>query len=362
MKVTHLTSVHSRYDTRIFKKQCISLSKKYEVSLVVADGKGNERVNGITIYDVGKTNNKLKRVFLSTIAIFRIAKVLDQDSYHIHDPELIWVGYFLKSLYSKNVIFDSHEDVPRDIKEKKWINKHIRNLMAFFYVFFEKILLRKYSAIITSTDFILERMLKINKNSFSIKNFPILENSRVIDSEKFNDELVFCYVGSISVQRGIFEMLELVSRLNFKLHLAGSFTDERTMKTAKEHKGWGNVVYHGYVNKAEMEVIYSECTCGLLLLHEIETFRTSLPVKLFEYMEFGLPILSCGANDYNLLIKDAECGVVSDVSVEAIINEAINLNADKSALKKMSANGLNHVLKFSWKTEEFKLMNIYGDF
>lgn len=38
-KITHLTSVHTRHDTRIFLKECVSLAKveRYEVSLIVAE-------------------------------------------------------------------------------------------------------------------------------------------------------------------------------------------------------------------------------------------------------------------------------------------------------------------------------------
>ena len=54
-KITHVTSVHQRYDTRIFLKMCISLSKNinFEVNLIVADGYRNEINKGINIYDVG---------------------------------------------------------------------------------------------------------------------------------------------------------------------------------------------------------------------------------------------------------------------------------------------------------------------
>jgi hypothetical protein len=42
-RTAHLTSVHPRTDTRIFLKECTSLaSHGYAVSLVVADGKGDE--------------------------------------------------------------------------------------------------------------------------------------------------------------------------------------------------------------------------------------------------------------------------------------------------------------------------------
>ena len=43
IKVGHLSSAHNRFDTRIFYKQCQSLSSDNRtVSLVIADGLGNE--------------------------------------------------------------------------------------------------------------------------------------------------------------------------------------------------------------------------------------------------------------------------------------------------------------------------------
>ena len=51
--ICHITTVHPRYDTRIFLKECISLNKLYKVHLIVADGLGNEVKNGVFIYDVG---------------------------------------------------------------------------------------------------------------------------------------------------------------------------------------------------------------------------------------------------------------------------------------------------------------------
>ena len=66
-KVIHLTSVHSRYDTRIFLKECRSLSEEgYEVTLIVADGKGNEIRNNVNIVDVGSAKNRIERIFKTT--------------------------------------------------------------------------------------------------------------------------------------------------------------------------------------------------------------------------------------------------------------------------------------------------------
>ncbi len=52
--VCHISSVHPRFDVRIFHKQCVSLVKAgYAVKLLVADGKGEARINGVWIRDIG---------------------------------------------------------------------------------------------------------------------------------------------------------------------------------------------------------------------------------------------------------------------------------------------------------------------
>jgi len=102
-KVTHLTSVHSRYDTRIFLKECVSLAKEsnYSVNLVVADGLPNEVKSQVHIYDVGLSGSRMGRALGVTKRVLKKAIELDSDIYHFHDPELISTGLKLKKIGKK---------------------------------------------------------------------------------------------------------------------------------------------------------------------------------------------------------------------------------------------------------------------
>ena len=51
-KICHITTVHPRYDVRIFIKECKSLAKTFcDVNLIVADGKGDETIDGVKKLD-----------------------------------------------------------------------------------------------------------------------------------------------------------------------------------------------------------------------------------------------------------------------------------------------------------------------
>ncbi|MDL0088300.1 glycosyltransferase family 4 protein [Campylobacter gastrosuis] len=367
-KIAHLTSVHQRYDTRIFLKMCSSLAKNknYNVFLVVADGLGNEIKNNVNIIDIGKrSNGKFNRILKMPKKILHKAIELEADIYHIHDPELLTIALNLKKNGAK-VIFDSHENVTEQILSKEYIPSFLRNAISKIYSLYESYVCKKIDAIVTATPHINDKFLKINKNSVNINNYPILGelSNDILWSEK-KDEI--CYVGGITKIRGIIQILEAMKYVDYKLNLVGSFDSDDLKniveKTISELNGGGydKVKYFGFLNRKEVSDVLSVSKIGLVTLTPIINYINSLPIKLFEYMSAGLPVIASNFPLWIDIVEKNKCGICVDPLNSKEIANAINfIIQNPEEAEKMAQNGKMAVLeKYNWDIEEKKLFQIY---
>jgi len=359
-KICHLTSVHPRYDTRIFLKECKTLSDAgFDANLIVADGKGDEVVDKIKIYDVGKPINRKERMLKTTKKVFKKALEINAEIYHFHDPELIPIGIKLKK-FGKKVIYDVHEDVPRDILSKPYLNKFSKLLLSKIIEIYENYAAKKFDYIITATPYIKNRFKKLNPNTIDINNLPLLNEFYSIDLKNSKENAV-CYIGGITKIRGIVELIKALEYVDTTLHLAGEFESEDLKKKIMQLMGWKKVKYYGYVNREKIKEIFTSVNAGIVTFLPEPNHINAMPNKLFEYMSASLPAIASNFTLWKMIVEENNCGICVDPTKPEEIAQAIEyLITHPDEARKMGENGRKAVLeKFNWEKESEKLLEVY---
>jgi glycosyltransferase involved in cell wall biosynthesis len=364
ISIAHLTSVHSRYDIRIFFKECRSLVVVgYEVTLVVADGKGNEVKDQVMIQDIGKPVSRLSRFISTTRAIYLKAIELDADIYHLHDPELIPIGIKLKK-NGKKVIFDAHEDLPKQILSKPYLNKPIKVILSFTLRFYEIWACRKFDAVVAATPFIRDKFLSINSRTLDVNNFPILGELNC-NGEVHQKKRYVCYVGGISSIRGIGEMVAAMGLLEtgLRLQLAGRFSEPDLHSEVTTLTGWSFVDELGFLDRPSVKQVVSQSIAGLVLFHDLPNHTNAQPNKLFEYMSAGIPVIASNFPLWREIVLGNSCGLCVDPMDPAAIADAIDfLASHPDEARRMGENGRLAVQeRYNWAAEEIKLLAVYAD-
>ena len=219
-KVCHVTSAHGVEDDRIFLKECISLAQNgYDVYLVERGDTYDKA--GVHIIGLGEISKaRLKRMIFEGKRAYLKALEIKADIYQLHDPELLPYALKLKRK-NKVVIFDSHEDVSAQIKDKKWIPRPFRRMVAALYRTYETYVVKRIDAVITATPHIAEQFEGRANKIVVINNYPKLDDIRFHTSSFDDRDLVVCYAGGIDELRGESVMIEAMKSVNGKLIIAG---------------------------------------------------------------------------------------------------------------------------------------------
>jgi glycosyltransferase involved in cell wall biosynthesis len=359
MKICHLTSVHKPDDIRIFNKECSSLAVAgHEVYILAVNCKeySKNRVNVISL----NVNyfGRLNRILKIPKLLLRKAITLNADIYHLHDPELLQIlGKLKKS--GKKVIYDAHEDLPRQILSKYYINKFFRKIVSWYMEGFENRHAAKADAVVGATDHIGKRFSKINANTVVINNYPILENNSINQQIEKKNEI--CYIGGLFSTRGIIELVKSLEHLDIVLNLAGNYSPESLRDELVQLSGWNKVKEWGFVGKEKVMEIYQQSKIGMVTLHPTPAYIESLPVKLFEYMNAGIPVIASDFPLWKEIVYGNDCGICVDPLHPEEIAKAINeLLNDTERSRQMGINGRDAVIeKYNWAVEEKKLISLY---
>jgi glycosyltransferase involved in cell wall biosynthesis len=358
-RVCHFSSVHRADDVRIAIKECPSLARAgYEMHLVIeATRSGMER--GVQVHALPpRPTSRLARMLGSARRAYATARDLDAGLYHFHDPELLPWALALKRS-GKRVVYDAHEDVPRDIESKAWIPAPLRQLVGAAFERFEDWAAARVDAVVAATPHIRDRFLEVNPRTVDVNNYP-LRDEMAPTSDAAREPRV-CYVGGINRIRGVHEMVRAIERTPFRLALAGRFDREAEREVVAGLPGWRQVDELGHLPRAEVARLLATCLAGLVLFHPETNHVNAQPNKLFEYMSAGLPVIASNFPLWREVVEGSGCGLCVDPLDPDGIATAIRWIGDHpKEASKMGRRGREAVVtRYNWDREAAKLVALY---
>lgn len=365
--ICHMASNHEGLDTRIALKECVSLaSSGYDTHLVITASEADvakAAASGVTVHALPQSPTRFARMFRHTWRCYRTARSVDATVYHFHDPELIPFGMWLR-LWGRRVIYDVHEDYPRDILDKYWLPRWIRRPVASATSVLEYVAARWFFGVVAATPLIAQRFQRITRKSVNINNYPWPEELVSARTARPRKPQV-CYVGNITRPRGLRAIVEALPRVpEVTFALCGTFSEPGFEAELRALPGWAQVRFLGKVDRAGAREVMAESIAGLVTFLPIRSHLDAQPNKLFEYMSAELPVIASDFPLWREIVVDTKAGICIDPeSPEAIAAAVRTLLDDPVTAANMGGAGRQAVLStYNWPNEAAKLTRFYQGF
>ncbi len=361
--VCHMSTAHNASDIRIVRKECRSAAEAGFDAVAVIKGVMPDDCRHVRHVQVtAPRRNRLYRFVFNAANVYRLARRERAAIYHFHDPDLLPHALLLR-LRGAKVIYDVHEDVPRDILSKEWIPRFARRPIALLFEQFENLSTARMTAVVAATPHIAQRMSRLNPRTISVNNYPFTNELMIAESDAERRDIGsgFCYVGGISSIRGADQMLDAARISGLRLSLAGPIETQSLERRMRAHPAWSSVEYLGTLDRPRVAGLMARSTAGLVLFHPEPNHVNAQPNKLFEYMSAGLPVIASDFPLWRDIVERYECGICVDPLDPEAIARAMRLLAENQELSnRFGRNGRDAVLHhFNWENEKDKLLALY---
>lgn len=352
---------HRSKQKRSDKDQDVEISSNFRFKIIASPGYTG--------------NGSLKRIKYEMAFSKRVKEVFfienhSSDVIVITDPVLFY-GHSIFKIVKKTKskffidIIDLWPEVFVTMFPKKlmWTSSFL--LSPFFFL--RKKLLKKADGFIAVTNDYLKVAKKDCENtkgevvyigididfSKNLKSIPIVKNK----GEKW-----IVYAGTLGINYDIKTILDFARKLemsneNAKLIIAGDGPMINLVKDTISINNLKKTIFVGRLDVEELNYVYS--MCDMALSTYLATSTVSMPVKAFDYIAFGLPVLNSLGREYGNIISEYNIGAQYQAeNVDSLFGEFLKIISNDELFSLMRKNSLALSKQFEINTQYKK----YFDF
>jgi glycosyltransferase involved in cell wall biosynthesis len=384
-RVAILSSVHLALDNRVFYREARTLARAgYDVTLIAVHDR-EEVCDGVHIRPLPRVP-RWRRPLLWR-RLLRMARETDADVFHVHDPELLLLTPRLRRLTGRPTVYDIHEANADFIALKEYLGP-TRRLVAGLFRRLEPRLARGESALLFADDAIAADFASFTGPKATLYNFPGRElidqgeematdltdatdqsiSSVQIRSHFFSEPIIL-YLGGLERNRGAALMIDAFAQVvadlpAARLLLVGHFMPpslENEVRADAAARGIAHAVeIAGRVPFARVGDYLARAAVGWVTWQPIAKNRKNVPTKLFEYMAFGLPVVSSDLPSTRAFLPPEAGLLVTADDPTAHAAALLRLLRDPAGAARLGAAGRRLVeTQYNWAAMEPRLLELY---
>jgi glycosyltransferase involved in cell wall biosynthesis len=340
MRVVVCTIVHHPADARIYHRQIQALlDAGHQVTYIAPfdaeDFHPERRDSHLRLISVPRAVGR--RRLGAVLAARRVlaAASAGADLLLIHDPELLLA--LPPRRKRPPTVWDVHEDTAAALTTKAWLPSPLRRSVAAAVHAAERLAERRLHLILAERGYV----------SRFRRPHPVVPNTTYVPDAPAppaapGDERRVVYVGWLSPDRGVAEMIEVAGLLRphgIAVELIGQ-ADGQARAMIEPAQARGLVRWPGFVPNDRAMPMIDGAVAGLSLLQDEPNFRHSMPTKVVEYMARGVPVVTTPLSAAVELVTRHECGLVVPFGdPRAAADAVLQLAADASLRAKMGSRG-----------------------
>jgi glycosyltransferase involved in cell wall biosynthesis len=367
-RIGMLLSNPFRPDPRVLKEARSLAQLGHQITIVAWDRQGEYpqqeqpapgvqvlRVQGVaSTYGIGARQIlRLPRFWRAALPLLQAAQ---PEILHCHDFDTLPAGLWWGRRHGLPVVYDAHEYYA-DLAQPRL--KGLGGKLLYQAIrFSEHFAARLASAVITVDQTLGDIYRGVNRRVVIVGHYPPGDQAQQPSGAFSHPELRLIYVGRLSRDRGLLAYAEILRALRraevpARLCLAGVFTP-----ASEEDAFWAAigdqrpyVDFKGWVGYDQVPGFIRDADLGLAILMPEPRYVAALPVKLFEYMAAGLPVVASRFPQISEVVQGSACGVVVDPLQPAQAVEAITqFWQDPASARRLGENGRQAVLQtYNWE-------------
>lgn len=283
---------------------------------------------------------------------------------------IVYTAHDVQAICPAILMLDNNKNICEKCMNGKYINcinkkcnkgstlKSIIGAIEGYYYRNKKIYTKQIDKIITPSNFYKNKLIE---DGISEEKIEVLHN--FIDTKEYNiktqDKGYGLYIGRLSKEKGIFNLLESVKKIkSAKIKIAGEGPEkEEIIKFIKENKLQSKVELLGFLNKENVKEQISNCR----FVVTPSIWYENCPYSVMEALIIGKPVIGANIGGIPELVKNEINGLTYDFNdIENLSSKMKKLFQDSKLAQKLG-NTAKEMATELYSTKKYykEIMKVY---